>query len=40
LALNIGPKDEVITTPLTIVATANAILHAGGQQQLRLVLSS
>jgi UDP-4-amino-4-deoxy-L-arabinose-oxoglutarate aminotransferase len=31
LAFNIGPGDEVITTPLTFIASANAVLHAGAK---------
>ena len=30
-ALGVGPGDKVLTTPLTYVATANTILHAGAE---------
>src|SRR5689334_3122978 len=31
LAANVGPGDEVITTPFSFVASANCILYVGGK---------
>src|SRR5689334_3531940 len=31
LAAGIGPQDEVITSPITFVASANSVLYCGGK---------
>jgi perosamine synthetase len=39
LALKISPHDHVVTSPITFVASANSILHAGGTVQFADICS-